>query len=147
MKRASVTRDSKGVRCKRTGNTTVGASPTRCSIPKVMHKCSIHGRGWHYKVGDRQEPRCVLCNNVKVSLHKTEMRKKAIAYAGGSCIRCGYNKYVGALEFHHRDPSEKEQTISRLVCRKWEIVKAEVDKCDLLCANCHREVHGERYGS
>lgn len=66
---------------------------------------------------------------------------KAIAYKGGKCQRCGYDKCVAALDFHHRDPSEKEFQWVRLRRLRWDRVLAELDKCDLLCANCHREVH------
>jgi hypothetical protein len=61
---------------------------------------------------------------------------------GGRCIRCGYRAHIAALVFHHRDPSTKEFAISTDgVPRSWARVVAEAAKCDLLCANCHREVH------
>ena len=63
---------------------------------------------------------------------------------GGCCIRCGYDKYQGALEFHHLNPKEKDFNPSHL--RKYKFddrVKSELDKCILVCANCHREVHNE----
>lgn len=66
----------------------------------------------------------------------------AIAYKGGSCQCCNYNRYVGALEFHHLNPDEKDFGIaSRGYTRSWERNKAELDKCVLVCANCHREIH------
>lgn len=65
-----------------------------------------------------------------------------IERAGGRCQRCGYRRYNGALCFHHRDPSQKQFKLSSLtVQRKLEAVLKEADKCDLLCANCHAEVH------
>jgi len=67
--------------------------------------------------------------------------KMAIDYKGGKCIVCGYNKCTWALEFHHIDPKEKEFSISdKGYTRSWDKVKIELDKCVLLCANCHREV-------
>ena len=66
---------------------------------------------------------------------------RAIRYKGGKCQKCGYDKCISALEFHHRDPNEKEFEWGRLRGRKWEDVLKELDKCDLLCANCHREEH------
>ena len=73
------------------------------------------------------------------------MRLKAIEHAGGKCIRCGYNKYPEVLEFHHRDPSQKDFNVSsKGHSRSWERVKAEIEKCDLLCANCHRELRVEQ---
>ena len=59
---------------------------------------------------------------------------------GGSCEICGYNKNLAALEFHHIDPNQKDFQ----VCGKswsFERLKNEVDKCILVCSNCHREIH------
>ena len=72
------------------------------------------------------------------------IKVKAVEYKGGCCEKCGYNKYVGALEFHHLDPTQKDFAIgSKGYTRSWEKVKKELDKCILVCANCHREIHSE----
>ena len=67
----------------------------------------------------------------------------AVKYKGGKCERCGYDKYPDVLEFHHRDPEQKEASWNKM--RLWGQTKllTELDKCDILCANCHREVHVE----
>ncbi len=67
------------------------------------------------------------------------MKSEAVSYKGGGCQVCGYDKCIDALEFHHIDPAEKDSVISDLFSLKK--MKAEADKCALLCANCHREVH------
>jgi len=58
------------------------------------------------------------------------------------CQRCGYNKFGGALDFHHVDPATKER---RIEMKHWrsnsKLIKKELKKCILLCANCHREEH------
>lgn len=65
-------------------------------------------------------------------------------HLGGKCARCGYDKCLAALDFHHHDPSAKEFGIShRGVTYAIERLKKEAEKCILLCANCHREVHEE----
>ena len=65
-----------------------------------------------------------------------------VEYKGGSCIKCGYNKCIGALEFHHMDPSNKDFTLSHIKSGKFDDrVKNELDKCILVCANCHRGIH------
>lgn len=74
------------------------------------------------------------------------MKLKCVEYKGGSCTSCGYSKYVGALEFHHRDPSEKDFIVSTARSLSWEKVRVELDKCDLLCSNCHRETHATLQG-
>jgi hypothetical protein len=72
-------------------------------------------------------------------------KRRAVEYLGGKCSRCGYNKCVRALSFHHRDPLIKSFGIANPSTKKWEIVKAELDKCDLLCLNCHMEIEDEVY--
>ena len=64
-----------------------------------------------------------------------------MARLGGRCIACGYDRCVAALEFHHRDPATKAFALSRNnLLRRWEEVLTEAEKCDLYCANCHREL-------
>ena len=70
-----------------------------------------------------------------------QLRLRAIEYGGGKCQKCGYNKCVAALEFHHVDPSQKDIEVSRIYKRSWEALKVELGKCILVCANCHREIH------
>jgi 5-methylcytosine-specific restriction endonuclease McrA len=78
------------------------------------------------------------------SLHVINWKKRKkielVEYKGGKCVRCGYNKCIEALEFHHRNPKEKDFSISSN-SMGFEKMKLESDKCDLLCANCHREEH------
>ena len=60
---------------------------------------------------------------------------------GGICTRCGYDKYYGALDCHHKDPSKKMFNLcGNGATQKWSIIEKELDKCVLLCATCHREV-------
>ena len=71
-------------------------------------------------------------------------RKKIelVKYKGGKCERCGYDKTYEALQFHHINPSEKDFTISGK-SYSLERLKKEVDKCIMVCANCHIEIHEE----
>ena len=79
-----------------------------------------------------------------VSKRRKKIRIKAISYLGGKCIKCGYSKYPEVLEFHHKDPLQKDFNVSsKGHCRSWSRVQVEIEKCDLLCANCHRETHVE----
>jgi len=59
------------------------------------------------------------------------------------CIKCGEN-HIACLEFHHRDPKQKEFSIAGAVSHsnKEKVIK-ELEKCDVLCANCHRKHHYE----
>lgn len=86
---------------------------------------------------------CKDCFNSRVCDRSIENKLAAVEYMGGCCIRCGYKTYYGALEFHHRDPNVKDFTFNNLRLRRWRSIIKELDKCDCLCANCHREVHHE----
>jgi 5-methylcytosine-specific restriction endonuclease McrA len=80
-----------------------------------------------------------------VTARRKKIRLMAIEHLGGKCVRCGYKKYPEVLEFHHRDPLKKDFNVSKKgLTRSWERVKNEIEKCDLLCANCHRELHVEQ---
>lgn len=69
------------------------------------------------------------------------MKLLAVAYKGGKCEICGYNRCVAALDFHHVDPEKKDFNISKVTrSRLTQEVKNELDKCVLLCSRCHREV-------
>jgi hypothetical protein len=79
-----------------------------------------------------------------VAKRRRKLRDLAIEYGGGKCQRCGYKKSNRALSFHHRDPSKKDFGLSaRGLTRSWEKTKVELDKCILVCANCHMEIHDE----
>lgn len=66
---------------------------------------------------------------------------KAIEYKGGCCQTCGYRKCVWALSFHHVDPSQKDFGIGGRNLKSWARIQVELDKCVLICSNCHAEVH------
>jgi 5-methylcytosine-specific restriction endonuclease McrA len=77
-----------------------------------------------------------------VSKRRKVLRRKAIEYKGGKCALCGYKKCIDALEFHHLDETKKDFGLSQSgLTRSWERIKCEIQKCILVCANCHRELH------
>lgn len=106
-------------------------------------ECKKHGLTKHRnesKTG--QHWRCCKCGSEAVQKRREKIKEMSIEYKGGGCERCGYNKCVAALDFHHKDPSQKSFSIgSRGYTRSFEKVKVEIDKCEILCANCHREEH------
>lgn len=59
------------------------------------------------------------------------------------CLHCGYNEHPAALDFHHRDPNSKDSNLRNGVGSGWTIERLdkEIEKCDVLCANCHRIEH------
>ncbi len=84
-----------------------------------------------------------LCGSCRVARFRANIKAKALEYLGNKCSKCGYEKCKRALQFHHTDPSEKDFGISGSENRSWDKVKAELDKCILVCANCHMEIHEE----
>jgi hypothetical protein len=77
-----------------------------------------------------------------VDLRRKKLKILAIEYKGGKCSVCGYSNCSRALEFHHRDPNGKDFGVSRSGhTMSLTRLKVELDKCDMLCANCHRELH------
>lgn len=86
-----------------------------------------------------------VCNSCRQKYRQVKMKSKAIEYKGGKCEQCGYDKNKDVLEFHHKNPQEKEFSISAKFNRSWESIKEELDKCVMLCANCHREIHSAEH--
>lgn len=56
------------------------------------------------------------------------------------CDRCGYDRCAAALSFHHEDPSSKSFSVANVGGRSWDSILQEIEKCVILCANCHHEV-------
>lgn len=91
-------------------------------------------RSWY---GDNRERRQLAANS-----RNQKRRDEAIDYLGGKCMRCGGVFPRCVYDFHHRDPATKIDSISNLL-GKPKMLKEELKKCDLLCANCHRIRHFE----
>lgn len=80
----------------------------------------------------------------RISELRREVKLKCIEYKGGKCEKCGYNKCPAALIFHHLDPAIKDFAISASgYSRSFAKCKPELDKCIMLCMNCHSEIHYE----
>lgn len=82
---------------------------------------------------------CKKCWSEITIQHKKNRKQKLIESHGSKCCVCGYNKCEKALEFHHIDSSEKINDVSKIY--KNSDMEKEIEKCILLCANCHRELH------
>jgi hypothetical protein len=77
-----------------------------------------------------------------VAKRRKVLKEQAIVYLGGKCCFCGYSRCNAALDFHHIDEKNKKFGLSKDgITRSWEKTKHELDKCVLVCANCHREIH------
>ena len=100
------------------------------------------------------------CSKATINYHCAEgAKEKFLAYRrknrkiqlfelknlyGGKCSRCSYDKCFDALHFHHKDPSKKEALVSKLFASKGKAAAyKEAEKCELICANCHAELHAD----
>ena len=86
---------------------------------------------------------------MRMARKKREMLNDIKTKSG--CVKCGYNEHPAALDFNHKDPSQKLGNIAEKA-KSWSYKKLldEVAKCEVLCANCHRihsyETHPSRLG-
>ena len=91
--------------------------------------------------GYRRKQQCKNCFNQSQRDKWKQNKMKAIELKGGGCSHCGYDRYHGALEFHHTDPSVKESNWDKKWSRSWSTILQSIESTILLCANCHREEH------
>lgn len=105
--------------------------------------CKIHGETPHKQYSSQGNRwRCLKCQTEAVTKRRAKLKILAVEYKGGKCERCGYDKCIAALDFHHLDPKEKDFGIAdKGNTRAFDKIKIELDKCIMLCANCHREEH------
>ena len=94
-----------------------------------------------YKRGKKYMSHCKDCHMTLNTIHRKKVKQQAVNYLGGKCSNCGYNKCNNALEFHHIDPTTKDKDYTNLKSSFSDKLKSELDKCVLLCSNCHREHH------
>ncbi len=111
----------------------------------IIQDCKTHGTTTFVFELVRNCYRCRDCRTDNVTNFRRKRKLQCIEYLGGKCIDCGYNKCQASLDFHHTDPSIKETELSKLFNRKWEIVQKELDKCILICRNCHGERHEKEF--
>ena len=101
--------------------------------------CSNCSRQYEYVrgLGHTKE----LCNSCGVNRRRFLLKPKMLEYKGGKCQVCGYSRCSQSLHFHHLNPSIKEFNVSGSHSVSWSRLERELDKCVLLCSNCHGEVH------
>ena len=91
---------------------------------------------------------CKKCSNIYSIDRLKKVKIEMILYKGGKCFDCELNHENSnhcVFDFHHLDPNTKDPNFNRIKCQKWDKIKEEIDKCVLLCANCHRLRHyGEK---
>lgn len=120
---------------------TIDATKKKC--PQCQEIKLISNENFYIrKKSGKPHAWCKKCNDRIAHQKQLQRKKQAVEYKGGKCCVCGYNKYIGALDFHHLNPDEKEFNIAELRSYEWKTIQKEVDKCILVCRNCHAEIHG-----
>lgn len=89
----------------------------------------------------RNRTRCSSCNT---KIRRFRAKAAAIKLLGGKCQKCGWSGNQAALQFHHKDPREKDFIIGNVANKSWDSIKSEVKKYLLLCANCHIVEHSTK---
>lgn len=127
---------------------------TKCG--KKQDSGSFYGNGKGGKRSDckrchrkTMRPRSLAHYRANRNYYRERNRKRSaeiIAYiraykAGKSCMDCGKPYPFWILDFDHRIGADKDEMLSRVYRRGWSLarVQREIDKCDLVCANCHRD--------
>jgi hypothetical protein len=117
------------------------SSFTQTGKPEYRARCDECFKKYLHKIRTTDKYRKLRNKRRKIDLLKK--KKIMVDYLGGKCSKCGYNKSLSALTFHHRNPKEKEYELGHIKDNNWQRVKKELDKCDLVCFNCHMEIHEE----
>lgn len=110
---------------------------TKCKITKELSEYYTKGR----KVDGKLQSECKVCFNIRMRSKYEKYKDLMIKLKGGMCCVCGYNKCIAALEFHHLESEDKDFNVSKAYSYSESKLLSEVEKCQLLCSNCHREVH------
>jgi hypothetical protein len=108
---------------------------------KLCPKCNISKSKtefYHSKKSSSYCKSCIVESNLQ---RQRDTKLLAVEYKGGKCSICGYSKCIAALDFHHTNPIEKDKNFFNMRGGLSVSLKSELDKCVLLCANCHREEH------
>ena len=112
----------------------------KCNICKEIKPLDDFGNSLGVHHGKMS--RCKPCNLIQT--RQRIDRKRAdlnILKEAQGCMRCSYNEDGSKLHFHHRDPSTKLFGIHNSLTYSPQRVQEEIDKCDLLCTNCHATYH------
>lgn len=100
--------------------------------------CVLCNKEYQYSRSSRTTKE--ICSTCLVNRHRWALKEHMKNYKGGSCQLCGYGDCLRSLDFHHMDPDQKEFHFGGKHNYGWDRLRAELDKCVLLCRNCHGEV-------
>ncbi len=123
--------------------------PPRPILDEIMKTCircklSKDESDFYMKDGRRTHSYCKKCVNEQTIERQRALKLSAIEYKGGVCHDCGKRYHPAVYDFHHLNPSDKDFNIGHRKSLKFsQELKDELDKCVLLCSNCHRVRHAK----
>ena len=130
---------------------------------KICSKCKrelpLENFRWKNKAQGKKHSQCKKCQSKQEHQHYIESKERRIQvreradwskennttlvdyYRSLGCKKCGDKRFY-VIDFHHRNSNEKDGTINHMIkSTSYDTLKKEIEKCDVLCANCHREWH------
>lgn len=105
-----------------------------------MRICKLCGN----KFKDYQNKQRARCGSCNTKIRRYRAKTSAIKLLGGKCADCGWRGNQAAFQFHHSDPRRKDFVIGNVANKSWDVIKNELGKCVLLCANCHAIRHSTK---
>lgn len=129
-----------GLRTNGDRRAVAAAAARAAGMLEIERECPRHGPT-AFVIEGRGYYRCKRCRQQSVAQHRRNVKATLVAEAGGACVVCGYDRHLGALQFHHVDPRTKRLEINCAgAALSLDALRAEAAKCVLLCGNCHAEV-------
>ena len=116
----------------------------------VMKKCNWCNEtkpadDYYTKSSGKLMSYCKACVISQCAIRHRKIKLQAIEYKGGKCERCGFIGCPAAFDFHHLDPSIKDEAVVKRMRKAFTAeARQELDKCILVCSNCHRTIHYEQ---
>jgi uncharacterized protein with PIN domain len=98
------------------------------------------------KFKDYQKKGRTRCGSCNTKIRRFRAKAAAIEFLGSKCKKCGWSGDQAALQFHHKYSEKKDFTIGNVANKSWDSIKKEMQKCILLCANCHMIEHSSKLG-
>lgn len=143
-----------GGKCKMCGDDIPWHLCLHHKTDKIYHPHKMFAASFSWNIIEREILKCdLLCHNCHREIHMSEMlnnhhqNKKILleAIQKFQCEKCGYNKCLNALDFHHKDETLKHFDMGRYTTDNAvgniSLLVEEMNKCDVLCVNCHKDKH------
>ena len=119
----------------------LGCDASHFGVRRIGDWCTCQPCGRRYEYHRSKGCTTTLCNSCMVNNRRFALKVKIVDYLGGKCVDCGYSGCLAALHVHHIDSTGKDFNLSSAHARSWASIQAELQKCVLLCANCHAARH------